>query len=278
MTHFLKTEWDYNSKTLVEVFDELPLWSAPFGLKLLDGINYQRGMQVVDIGFGAGFPLIEIAMRLGKDSKVYGIDPWEAAIHRAEKKIDFYGVKNIEIIQGVAGNIPLNEHSIDLIVSNNGLNNVADLDEALSECSRIMKTGGQFIQTMNLNDTMVEFYSVMEKVLSRLKLDSCLDSMRKQIYKKRKPLSQYLELIESHGFSVKSVTHDRFEYKFVDGTAMLNHYFIRLAFIGSWKDILPSERQSEIFEKIENELNSKSRTDGIMKLSVPYVVIDCKKQ
>ena len=34
----------------------------------------------------------------------------------------------------------------------------------------------------------------------------------------------------------------------------------------------------EIFEKIENELNSKSRTDGIMKLSVPYVVIDCKKQ
>ncbi len=166
MTHYLKTEWDYNSKTLVEVFDELPLWSAPFGLKLLDGINYQRGMQVVDIGFGAGFPLIEIAMRLGKDSKVYGIDPWEAAIHRAEKKIDFYGVKNIEIIQGVAGNIPLNEHSIDLIVSNNGLNNVADLDEALSECSRIMKTGGQFIQTMNLNDTMVEFYSVMEKVLA----------------------------------------------------------------------------------------------------------------
>lgn len=75
----------------------MPLWAAPFGLKLLEGIRYKKGIQALDIGFRAGFPLIEIAMRLGKDSKIYGIDPWEAAIDRAEKKIDYYDIHNIEI-------------------------------------------------------------------------------------------------------------------------------------------------------------------------------------
>lgn len=277
MTQYLKTDWDYNSERLVEVFDELPLWAAPFGLKLLEGIRYKKGIQALDIGFGAGFPLTEIAMRLGKDSKIYGIDPWEAAIDRAEKKIDFYDIHNIEIIRGVAENIPINDNSIDLIVSNNGLNNVTDLDKSISECARIIKSEGQFIQTMNLNNTMIEFYSTMEKILTDLKLANCLDSMRNQIYKKRKPLDQYLEQIKSHGFSIDSVKHDKFEYKFVDGTTMLNHHFIRLAFIDGWKNIIPNEKQKEIFELIENELNLKSTNDGILTLSVPFVLIDCKK-
>lgn len=278
MTDYLKTDWDYNSERLVEVFDELPFWGAPFGLRLLDNIKYKRGIKALDIGFGAGFPLTEIAMRLDKASKVYGIDPWDSAVDRAEKKIAFYNIKNIEIIRGVAEKIPLFDNMIDLIVSNNGLNNVADLDKSLSECARIIKKGGQFIQTMNLNDTMIEFYSVMEKVLTDLKLNDSLRAMNNQIYKKRKPLDQYLELIKSHGFIVDNVIHDKFEYKFVDGTAMLNHYFIRLAFIDGWKDIVPKDKLEKIFRLIEDELNNKSRTDGIMKLTVPFVVIDAEKQ
>ncbi len=278
MTDYLKTDWDFNSERLVEVFDELPFWAAPFGLKLLDNIKYRKGIKVVDIGFGAGFPLTEIAMRLGKNSVVYGIDPWGSAVDRAEKKIEFYNIKNIEIIRGVAEEIPLSDNEIDLIVSNNGLNNVNDLDKSLSECARILKKGGQFIQTMNLNDTMYEFYTVMGKVLTKMKLDDTLTAMQNQIYKKRKPLDQYLDLIKSHGFIIDKVIQDKFEYRFVDGTAMLNHYFIRLAFIDGWKEIIPMNRQKEIFGLIEEELNNKSQTDGIMKLTIPFVVIDAERQ
>ncbi|RIJ47925.1 class I SAM-dependent methyltransferase [Maribellus luteus] len=278
MTQYLKTNWNYDSKKLVEVYDELPLWAAPFGLKLLDGIKYKKGINAVDIGFGTGFPLTEIAMRLGSDSKVYGIDPWNTGIDRAEKKIEFYGIKNIEVIRGIAEDIPIKDKSIDLIVSNNGLNNVTDLDKSLSECSRIIKTGGQFIQTMNLNDSMIEFYSIMGKVLTNLKLRTCLEAMQKQIYKKRKPLDQYIRQIESHGFLIESVKQDKFEYKFVDGTTMLNHYFIRLAFIDGWKEIVPIDKQEEVFRQIEIELNRQSQTDGIFKLSVPFVLIDCEKK
>jgi arsenite methyltransferase len=278
MPEYLKTDFDYNSKELVELFDELPIWAAPFGLKLLDNIRYRKNIKALDIGFGAGFPLTEIAMRLGKTSTVYGVDPWDAAVDRAEKKIDFYGINNIEIIRGIAENIPLDDNSIDLILSNNGLNNVADIEKSLSECARIIKSGGQFIQTMNLNDTMIEFYSVMETVLIDMKLDKCLDLMKEQIYKKRKPLDEYCDMIKRHGFSVDSVLHDKFEYKFVDGTTMLNHYFIRLAFIDGWKGFVPLDSQMDVFDRVESKLNEQSDIDGIFKLSVPFVLIDCKRQ
>ena len=155
---------------------------------------------------------------------------------------------------------------------------MADLDRSLAECSRIIKTRGQFIQTVNLDGTMIEFYAAMEKVLKDLNLDGCLDLMRKQIYKKRKPIDEYLGQIMSHGFLISSVKHDKFEYKFVDGTTMLNHHFIRLAFLDGWKNIVPTDKQTHIFGLIENELNAKSKMDGILTLSVPFVLIDCTKQ
>lgn len=58
---------------------------------------------------------------------------------------------------------------------------------------------------------------------------------------------------------------------------MLNHFFIRLAFIDSWKDIVTEDKQDTIFELIEKYLNKKSQTDGTMRLSVPFAVIDCIK-
>lgn len=277
MTTYLKTDWDIDSIELVDLYDELPLWAAPFGLRLLEGIEYRKGIKVLDVGFGAGFPLTELAMRLGSSSKVYGIDPWEAAIDRTERKIAFYGIKNAELIRGLCEAIPLADDSMDLVVSNNGLNNVSDLNQSLSECARVLKSGGQFIQTMNLNTSMMEFYTVMEEVLTRLELEQAKISMRAHIDKKRKPLEGYLAQLESHGFRVKDVKQDQFEYRFVDGSTMFNHYFIRLAFIDAWKSLVPKVRQEEIFGLVEKELNTRAAKEGGLKLSVPFAVIDCRR-
>lgn len=277
MDNYLNTDFDFNSDLLIELFDEVPLWSAPFGLKLLDSINIKKNMNVLDIGFGAGFPLTELAMRLGDSSKVYGIDCWEAAIKRAEKKIDFYGIKNIEIICGVAEDMPLDDNSIDLITSNNGINNVSDLHKSLSECARVMKQGGQFVQTMNLNSTMIEFYDAMSAVLTDLNMNTELEKMGNQIYKKRKPLDEFTKLMEQYGFVVENIITDQFDYKFTDGTTMLKHYFIRVAFLDGWKDIVPPERHIEVFTRVEKLMNEKAEKEGFFKLSVPFVLIDCTK-
>lgn len=274
---FLSNGWDRNDPGLVQVLDELPLWSAPFGLKLLEGIEYKKGLKVLDIGFGTGFPLTELAMRLGKEAVICGIDPWGAAVDRTEKKLSVYGITNVKIIRGSAEAIPLEDNSIDLIVSNNGLNNVTDQEKVLSECARILRHSGQFIQTMNLEGTMTEFYKVMEKVLKERGLDQCVAMMHVHIHQKRKPLEQYLEEIRTHGFLIHTLSHARFDYRFVDGTAMMDHFFIRLAFLDSWKELVPAGMEKEIFKQIEYELNVISEENGFLELSVPFALIDSRK-
>lgn len=277
MNEHLSTGFDFNSDELIKLFDELPFWSAPFGVKLLENIIIKKNSTVLDIGFGTGFPLTELAMRFGMSSKIYGIDPWEAAIKRAEEKITFYGIGNVEVICGVAEDIPLMDNSVDLITSNNGLNNVADINKTLSECSRIMKSGGQFIQTMNLNTTMIEFYDILEEVLKELRMDAEIDTMRHHIYTMRKPLDEWVELIEQNGFSVKNIIQDQFNYTFADRSAMLQYYFIRLAFLGTWKSIVPENKQTEIFKIIEKRMNKIAEDQGFFRLSVPFVLIDSQK-
>ncbi|HLP16964.1 MAG TPA: methyltransferase domain-containing protein [Bacteroidota bacterium] len=276
MKKYLGTEIDPSD--IVDVFDELPLWSAPFGLKLLAHVDYRPNISALDIGFGTGFPLTEIAMRLGDGATVYGIDPWKEAMIRAEKKIDRYGIRNIRLIEGSAEEIPLANESIDLIVSNNGINNVGDMEKVISECARIIKPGGQFIQTMNLDRTMFEFYEEFERVLSDLRMEKEIGLMHKHIYEKRRPLDEIMAMLHKNGFVIRKLEHDQFTYRFADGTAMFNHYFIRLAFMDSWMKIVPKEKAETIFDAIESRLNERARDFGTLTLSIPFAMINAARE
>lgn len=276
MKKYLTNDFDFSK--LIDVFDELPLWSAPFGLKLLDYIDYKTNITAIDLGFGSGFPLTEIALRLGDSSTVYGIDPWTDVFDRVRRKIEYYRLTNVRLIEGVAESIPLDDNSIDLITSNNGVNNVSDIDQVISECSRIIKQGGQFIQTMNLDLSMFEFYNQLERVLSELGMDSEIQLMHEHISKKRPSVDWMVDRIQSHGFMIKDLIHDQFEYRFANGSAMLNHYFIRLAFMDSWISLVPTDKLDQIFDTIESRLNEDAKNLGGVKLSIPFVVINAIKK
>lgn len=264
----------YDVDQLAHVLDEIPIWSAPFGLKLLDCVEYKRGLTALDIGFGMGFPLTELAMRLGNTSTVYGIDPWQPGIERTRTKLEAYRIGNVKIIEAAAESIPLEDNSIDLIVSNNGINNVQDIAQVLSECARVLKSGGQFVLTMNLDKTMFEFYDALENVLSGLKLEQSIAAMHRHIYEKRRPLDEIILLLRDTGFLIKDLQHDQFNYQFTDGTAMLHHFVMRMAFMDSWIKILPENRVEEIFDLLETRLNEQAARLGRLQLSVPWVVID----
>jgi len=165
-----------------------------------------------------------------------------------------------------------------LIVSNNGINNVSDINQVISECSRILKSGGQFVQTMNLDKSMFEFYGQLERVLSDLSMSTEIELMRQHIYEKRRPLDEMISMIKNHGFIIKDLEHDQFNYKFSNGTAMLNHYFIRLAFMNSWIKILPENKLEQIFDTIEMRLNDQAKMSGGIKLSIPFVLINAIKK
>jgi len=277
MDNYLKTKYDLNDTETVSVIDELPLWSAPFGLKLLEKIKYKKNITALDIGSGLGFPLLEIAMRLGNSCKLYGIDPWEAAVERTKIKIKIYGINNIELINGVAEKIPLPDNSVDLIFSNNGLNNVNDLRAVLNECRRISKPGAQLVFTYNTERTMIEIYSVMEEVLREKNMFNEIESMKKHINKKRKPVEEFVRLLNESGYVINEISHDEFTYQFVDGTAMINHFLIKLAFIDSWKELIPEEKQNDFFAELVQRLNHAASITEVFKLTIPFAIIDCEK-
>lgn len=277
MKKYLTHSFNTDDAELISVIDELPLWSAPFGLKLLDTIKLSHNIKALDIGCGLGFPVIELAQRLGDTSKVFGIDPWEKATERTLFKIKKYGINNVEIIKGIAEELPFEDSFFDLIVSNNGINNVQNMELALSECARVSKPNAQFVITLNLEDTMIEFYQVFEKVLENNNLNSEIVKMKEQIYFKRKPLSEMKELITSIGFRIINIQHDKFYLRFVDGLTMFNHSLIKYWFLDGWKSILDGVHLEKIFNEVETELNDIAKEKGEILLTVPFVTIDCRK-
>ena len=60
--------------------------------------------------------------------------------------------------------------------------------------------------------------------------------------------------------------------------ALLNHYFIKNIFKKSWDEIIPKDRIEEIYNLVEVELDRYAEKYGVIKLSVPYVLINSIKK
>jgi arsenite methyltransferase len=260
------------------IYDELPLWSAPFGLKLLEKVIFRSECRILDIGSGMGFPSIELVNRFGPSCIVYGIDPWADGLERANEKVKIMKLRNISFIPGTAEALPFENESFDLIISNNGINNVQDVNRSLAECFRVCRGGGQFVMTVNLPGTMKEFYTIFEKALKVCGLTRCISSIRDHIYEKRKPLKETLHSLKTAGFRVNDAEKDQFSLRFLNGTSLFNHYFIRLAFLDPWKSILNRADVPRVFTQLEKMLNVEAERKGELLLSIPFVCIDCRKE
>jgi len=275
MKQYLRAQYNLNDPACISVVDELPFWSAPFGIKLLDKVIYKKNIKALDIGSGTGFPLVELAMRLGPSSKIYGIDPSKTALERTTLKLKYADIRNVELTEGVAETMPFENDSFDLIVSNNGLNNVQDLAKVLAECSRVSKMSAQFVFTFNTEATFKNFYDVFCDVLKERGLQEYEGKIGDHIFSKRRPVSEFKDLLSAEGFLIHAIDEDDFTYHFSDGTSMLNHFFIKLAFMGAWKEIVPPDLQYEIFCCIEDKINSLAERNLGFDMKVPFVTIDC---
>ena len=277
MKNFLATDFDLEDADLVSVIDEVPLWSAPFGLGLLEVVRMAPNLNVLDVGSGLGFPMLELAQRLGASSRIFGIDPWRSAVERTRLKIGVYDVANAEVVEGVAEEMPFDDAFFDLIVSNNGINNVNDLEASLGECSRVAKPGAQFVVSINLEETMIEFYEIYEKTLRAMGLEDEVIGMREQIRSKRLPLDEFVKLLEGAGFKISEIRHRESSMRFLDGSALLGHFLIRLGFLGGWRSILEDQDREPVFDALEKALNRVAAERGELRLTIPWAVVDCWK-
>jgi arsenite methyltransferase len=278
MQKWIKSKYDIGNPELISVIDDLPLWSAPFGLKLLETVQLRKNMKVLDIGSGNGFPVIELSQRLGDSCNVFGIDPWKDAVDRSRHKIKLWDITNLEIIEGQAESLSFSDKYFDLIISNNGINNVEDDKLVMKEVGRVAKKGAQLIITVNLPDTMIEFYDIFKMILKDYNKGKEIEKLEKHIYAKRKPLDYTKDLIKTNGFIIKNVYEDIFYLRYCDGTTMLNHFSIKLAFLENWIGLLQTQDVNPIFALAEKKLNDLAAEQGELRLSIPWVCIDCEKK
>ncbi|MCX6231212.1 MAG: class I SAM-dependent methyltransferase [Bacteroidetes bacterium] len=267
-----------NTQIMSGLTDELSLWSAPFGLKLLDVLQYKKNINVLDIGCGAGFPLLEISQRLGLSSTCYGIDPSEAAISRLKAKAAAMQLKNIRCFDCKAEEMPFDDEIFHLIVSNNGINNTENADLVLKEAYRTAGKNAQLVITANLPGTFSLFYECLTELLLEEGYYSVIEAIIQHISQKRKSIKQQIEMIEHAGFSIRHIYEENYVMKFLDGTAFLQHHFIKTAFKNHWMKIMEStDNADEIMSICENKLNEIAETNGGLQMEVPFVVLDCYK-
>jgi len=66
---------DFQAPGFGEFYDELPLWSAPFGLMLLERVAARSHTTILDVGASTGWLSVELAERCGPETTVIAVDP-----------------------------------------------------------------------------------------------------------------------------------------------------------------------------------------------------------
>jgi len=273
VSDYLDFQIDFGNSDTVSAYDELPLWSAMAGLILLEHVELKRGARALDVGCGTGFPLIELAERLGPAARVCGVDPWIAALARARFKARVRRVDNVAIVGGDAGALPFPDACFDLIVSNLGINNFEKPEAALSEIRRVARPGSKLALTTNLVGHMKEFYDVFEETLAELGDAKALEALNAHVGH-RATVEKLAALLEGAGFRLARVQKTRVSMRFADGSALLRHYFVKLGFLDGWKGVVKAERREEVFARLESNLNRAALLRGALDLTIPLAFVE----
>jgi ubiquinone/menaquinone biosynthesis C-methylase UbiE len=102
----------------------------------------KEGQVVLDIGSGAGADVFPAAQRVGPHGKVIGIDRLPDMLARARATAARLGYQNVEFRLGDALEIPLEDGSVDVVISNCVINLVQDKGEAFRQAYRVLRPGG----------------------------------------------------------------------------------------------------------------------------------------
>lgn len=115
------------------------------------------GDAVLDVGCGGGLDVVMARHFTGTEGRVYGIDLVPEMVEKAGRNIDSLGFSNCEIQVAASEDLPIDDNTFDVIISNGAIYLSPYKDKSLGEVYRVLKPGGRFqFADVVLNDDLPE--------------------------------------------------------------------------------------------------------------------------
>ena len=132
---------DYSKEDINSIFNE-----ANYGLGCGNPgsiANLKKGEVVLDLGCGAGFDAFLASRKVGSSGKVYGVDMTEEMIKKAKSNAAKNNINNVEFLLGEIEDLPLEDNTIDVIISNCVINLSPNKEQVFKEAKRVLKENGR---------------------------------------------------------------------------------------------------------------------------------------
>ena len=101
------------------------------------------GLSVLDVGSGAGTDLLLAARHVGPSGRAIGVDMTADMRERARSGARQCDLRNVDVLEGDATHLPVEDASLDVVISNGVLNLVPEKDRAFAEIARVLRPGGR---------------------------------------------------------------------------------------------------------------------------------------
>lgn len=131
-------------------YEDADLAAVPEGANLGVGCGnptaidaLRPGEVVVDLGSGAGMDAFLAARAVGPEGRVIGVDMTDAMLEKARENARKTGVTNVEFRKGFIEDLPLEDESVDVILSNCVINLSPDKEKVYREAWRVLRPGGR---------------------------------------------------------------------------------------------------------------------------------------
>jgi arsenite methyltransferase len=123
------------------------------------------GEMVVDLGCGAGTDLLIAAQMAGHSGRAIGIDMTNEMLARAAASADEMDLGNVELRGGLIESLPLEDESVDVVISNGVIDLIPDKEAVFEEIDRVLRPGGR----LQIADVVIH-HEVSEDARKRIDL------------------------------------------------------------------------------------------------------------